>query len=305
MLNKPMNKKKTRVKIGRWFVPYAFILPAIALIVVGFGQAFAYVIYYSLQNYNANKPWANGFIGLENFVDLFTKDKVFYPALGISLKWVVLQVIFQLLIGMTLALVLNQKFRGRGIARAVVFSPWAISGILVGVMWGLMFNQHVGVVNDLFKKLGIIETSIGWLGNPKTVFGSVVLAELWRGIPFFAIMILAGLQSIPHELYEAAAIDGAGTIKQFFRVTLPFLKDTIILATLLRSVWEFNNVDVILQMTNGGPSRMTTTLPMYVVNQAIDASNFGYGSAVALIGFIILFVFAVIYLKVSRFGKED
>lgn len=286
-------------------VPYLFLLPASLLIIFGLGQAFANVLYYSLQNYNGNKPWANGFAGLENFVNLFTDDPVFFSALGVSLKWVFFQVLLQLVFGMMLALVLNQKFRGRGIARTLVFMPWAISGIITGVMWGLIYNEHIGVLNDVLRRLGLIQNNIAWLGNERTVFGAVVVAELWRGIPFFAIMLLAGLQAIPDDLYEAAGMDGAGVFKKFFHVTLPFLKDTIILSTLLRAVWEFNNVDVILNLTNGGPSRMTTTLSMYVVNQAIDASNFGYGSAVAVVGFIILFGFSVVYLKSSRFGKED
>ena len=285
-------------------LPYLFLLPALILIIFGLGQAFANVLYYSLRNYNGNKPWADGFVGLNNFIKLFSDDPIFISSLGISIKWVVSQVLLQLVIGMVLALVLNQNFRGRGIARTLVFMPWAISGIITGVMWGLIYNEHIGVLNDVLKRLGFIQENIAWLGNIKTVFGAVVVAELWRGIPFFAIMLLAGLQAIPADVYEAADIDGAGTFKKFFYVTLPFLKDTIILSPLLRAVWEFNNVDVILNLTNGGPSRMTTTLSMYVVNQAIDASNFGYGSAAAVIGFIILFCFATVYLKVSKFGRE-
>jgi multiple sugar transport system permease protein len=136
------------------------------------------------------------------------------------------------------------------------------------------------------------------------VFASVVTAELWRGVPFFAIVLLAALQAIPTDLYEAAAVDGASRWQAFTRVTLPLLKDAIILATLLRAVWEFNNVDLIYTMTAGGPGDLTTTLPLYVVNQAIRYHNFGYGSALSVVGFLVLLVFAILYLRLGRFGRD-
>ncbi|WP_223588783.1 carbohydrate ABC transporter permease [Neobacillus bataviensis] len=298
---KAVNKKKAKKE--KW-VPYLFILPSF-LIVLGFlFYPIGTVFYYSLQNYDVSAPYYNGFAGLENFINIFTKDKMFIPSLLNSLKWVVSEVGLQLIFGMILALLLNQTFKFRGVVRAVAFIPWAISGVLASTMWSLIFNEHMGVLNDLLMKLGMIDEPQAFLAGTSTAFTSVILAELWRGIPFFAITLLASLQSIPAELYEAAKVDGASRWKSFIFVTLPQLKNTIVLTTLLRVVWEFNNVDLLFNLTGGGPAHSTTTLTMYIADLAVHGSNFGYGSALTVVSFGILLIFAILYLKLSRYEKE-
>ncbi|MCC5466326.1 carbohydrate ABC transporter permease [Pelosinus baikalensis] len=286
----------------KW-LPYLFISPALVFIAGFLFYPLGNVFYYSLQNYNANTPFYNGFAGLDNFVRILTQDPQFYASLWISFKWVVSQVSLQVFFGMSIALLLNQKFRFRTFFRAAAFTPWAISGVLTSVMWSLMYNEHMGVVNDLLLKVGFIEQRQAWVADLATVFPAVVVAELWRGIPFFAITLLSALQSIPEELYEAAKVDGAGRIKTFLYVTLPQLKNTLILTTLLRCVWEYNNVDLIFNLTGGGPAHHTTTLTMYVAELAIRENNFGYGSAITVISFAILLVFVVTYLKISRMER--
>jgi multiple sugar transport system permease protein len=298
---KVVNKKK--VKKDKW-IPYLFILPSTLVVVSFLFYPIATVFYYSLQHYDISAPFYNRFAGLENFVKIFTEDKQFLPSLLNSLKWVVSEVGLQLICGMILALLLNQTFKFRGLVRAVAFIPWAISGVLASVMWSLMFNEHMGVLNDLLMKVGIIDEPKAFLASTSTAFGAVVIAELWRGIPFFAITLLASLQSIPQELYEAARVDGANRWKTFFWVILPQLKNTIVLTTLLRVVWEFNNVDLLFNLTGGGPAHSTTTLTMYIADIAVHGSNFGYGSALTVISFGILLVFAILYLKLSRYEKE-
>lgn len=295
--------KRKRERIN--WTPYLLITPAIALIAGFLCYPMANVFYYSMQSYNPAKPYYNRFVGLDNFVSIFKNDPLFYSSLGISLKWVAIEVFFQLVFGLAIALLLHQSFKGRGLVRSIAILPWAVSGVITATMWSLLFNEHMGLVNDLLLKLGIIDSKVAWLADLNTVFPSVVLTELWRGIPFFTITMLAALQTIPSDLYESATVDGAGKWKSFLNITLPFLKNSIILSTLLRAVWEFNNVDMIYTMTGGGPANITTTLTMYVANQAIVAQNFGYGSALTVVGFMILLVFAVGYLKLSGFGKED
>jgi multiple sugar transport system permease protein len=258
-----------------------------------------------LQNYNLAAPFYDSFAGFDNFIKIFTEDKFFFPSLLTTLKWVVSQVGLQLIFGMIAAILLNKTFKFRGLVRAAAFIPWAISGVLASVMWSLMYNEHMGVINDMLMRLGIIHENQAWLANSSTAFISVVIAELWRGIPFFAITLLASLQSIPEELYEAARVDGAGRWKSFIFVTIPQLKNTIILTTLLRVIWEFNNVDLIFNLTGGGPAGSTTTLTMYIAKQAIHGSNFGYGSALTVISFGILLTFAIVYLKITRFEREE
>lgn len=307
-VNEPVVEKKQKEKIARFnkarLVPYLFITPAVLMVVCFLFYPIGMVFYYSFQNYDISAPYYNSFAGLDNFVTIFTNDKLFFPSLLNSLKWVVTEVGLQLVVGLILALLLNQTFRFRGFVRAVAFIPWAISGVLASVIWSLMYNEHMGVLNDVLMRLGIIDSPQAFLASTSTAFGAVVIAELWRGIPFFAITLLAGLQSIPNELYEAARVDGANRWKSFLFVTLPQLKNTIILTTLLRVVWEFNNVDLIFNLTGGGPAHSTTTLTMYIAELAVHGSNFGYGSALTVISFGILLIFAALYLKLSRYEKE-
>lgn len=302
-----MNKKKGEeiVKKEKFnFAPYILILPACLLMGLIMIYPLGKVFYLSFQHYNPTKPFTNGFAGLDNFITIFTK-KEFYNALGVSAKFVACEVVLQLIFGMIVALILNQKFKGRGFFRALTFIPWALSGVLTAVLWSIMFNQHFGVLNDLLAKLGIIKEPIAWLANTKFVLGSVIVAELWRGIPFFAISLLAAMQGLPDDIYEAGRVDGSTKFQTFRFITLPMLKNTIVLTTLLRTIWEFNSVDLIYSLTGGGPVGKTTTLSMLIANQAIKTSNYGYGSALSVVSFAILAVIAVIYMKLSGFGKEE
>jgi len=302
-----MNKKKGEeiVKKEKFnFAPYILILPACLLMGLIMIYPLGKVFYLSFQHYNPTKPFTNGFAGIDNFITIFTK-KEFYNALGVSAKFVACEVVLQLIFGMIVALILNQKFKGRGFFRALTFIPWALSGVLTAVLWSIMFNQHFGVLGDLLAKLGIIKEPIAWLANTKFVLGSVIVAELWRGIPFFAISLLAAMQGLPDDIYEAARVDGSTKLQTFRFITLPMLKNTIVLTTLLRTIWEFNSVDLIYSLTGGGPVGKTTTLSMLIANQAIKTSNYGYGSALSVVSFAILAVIAVIYMKLSGFGKEE
>ncbi|MEJ2853860.1 MULTISPECIES: carbohydrate ABC transporter permease [unclassified Saccharothrix] len=290
------------MRTKRW-APYALIAPTLVLMAVFLVYPIASVVHYSLQRYNVTQPWKNGFIGLENFRFMLTEDPLFWQSLAFSAKWVVVEVGLQLLLGLVLALIVNETFIGRGVARAMVFSPWAVSGVLTTGIWILLYNPSTGIFQEL-ARWGIGDPGTSVLGDPATVFPATVVTELWRGVPFFAILLLADLQSIPNDLYEAAAVDGAGRWRRFISVTLPHLKDAIILSTLLRAVWEFNNVDLIYTLTGGGPANQTTTLPLYVARKAVDSHDFGYGSALTVAGFVILLFFSILYLRLSKFGSR-
>jgi len=283
--------------------PYLLILPAIILIATFLAYPIIRVFYLSFQHYNPSRPFLNGFAGFGNYTSLFSQ-KEFYQAVWVSLKWVVSEVVLQLVLGLLVALALNCAFKGRAIVRTLVFMPWALSGVLTATLWALLYNEHMGLLNHFLMQIGLISKNIAWTGNLNKVFGAVVVAELWRGIPFFAISLLATLQNIPQELYEAADIDGCNSFKRFWYITLPLLKEQIILASLLRFVWEFNSVDLIYSLTGGGPAGATTTLSILIANQAIQTNNFGYGSAISVASFLFLTFFAVFYIKLTRFGKE-
>ncbi len=286
-----------------WMQPYILVLPTVFLIVAFLFYPILNVFWLSTQYHVLNRPYLDGFIGLKNFQKIFTDPVVVETFLN-SLKWVGSEVSLQLLFGLVLALLLKRSFKGKGLFRSLLFLPWTMAGVLVSMLWSLMYYQSIGVLNDLLMRLHLIAHPIAWTANMGTAFWSVIVAELWRGIPFFTIMLLASLQSIPEEYYEACRVDGGGPVTSFLHITLPHLKNTIVLTTLLRAVWEFNSVDLILNLTNGGPIYETSTLMVYIANTAIQQGDFGYGSALSVFAFIILLVFAAGYLKLSNFGMD-
>jgi len=286
------------------YTPYYFLAPVIVLVLGFVVYPILNVFYYSFFNYNPAKIKSNGFVGFNNYIKLFTEDEVFVDSLLVSLKWVVIVVALQLVLGLIMSLLLNISFKGRGLIRATIFAPWALSGVMIAILWFLILNQNIGVLNDLLLRIGLISEPIAWLANPSTAFGAVVIAELWGGVPFFAITILAQLQSIPNETYEACSIDGGNSIQKFRFIIIPHLKDTIVLNSLLRAVWEINAVDIILNLTGGGPMSLTSTLSIYLTNQAIKTRNFGYGSAIGVVSFIIMLLFSLVYLKLNKYGEE-
>lgn len=285
-------------------VPYMLMLPTILLLCWLLIYPVFNVFFTSFRQEMLSRPKANAFIGFENYRKILS-DSVFWESLGNSLRWVVTEVGLQLVAGLGLALLLKKRFRGCGVFRAIIFLPWALSGVLVSMLWSMMYYENVGVLNDLLQKLGIIQKAVAWTGNKNTAFWSLVIAELWRGIPFFSIMLLASLQSVSEELYEVCRVDGGNAWQRFIYITIPNIKETLVLTTLLRIIWEFNSVDLILNLTGGGPIHKTTTLAVYLANTARKDGNFGYGSSLAVISFFILLFFAASYLKLSKFGNEE
>jgi multiple sugar transport system permease protein len=246
-------------------------------------------------------PEATAFIGLGNFRAVLA-DEVFWISLRHSIVWIVGVVGLQFLLGLVAALLLNESFWWRGLARALVVIPWALPSVIIGLMWTWMYDFNVGVINDLLLRLGLIEAPIAWLARPDTALGAIMLALVWQGFPFFAVTLLAGLQTVPAELYEAAEIDGAGRWRRFVSITLPSIADVIATALLLRTIWVANSLDVILVMTGGGPGYATHTLPLYAFQRAYSGMEFSYGAALALV--LTLLLLAVVWLYVRRASKD-
>lgn len=257
----------------------------------------------SFQSYDLRRPDKISFVGLANFASIFT-DPIFWLALKNTFIWVFFGVGLQFVFGFMLALLLNQPFKGRGFVRAVSLIPWATPGVLIGLMWKWIYDGNFGVLNDLLLKMGIIDDKIIFLSQTSTAFPSVIVTIIWQGIPFFAIMILAGLQGIDQEMYEAADIDGASGIQKLFRITIPSLKNVIYITILLRIIWVSNSVDIIHNMTGGGPSYSTQTLSVYIFNKA-NVLDLGYSSGMALTLMLLLSIVAIPYLKNSFKGGKS
>ncbi len=234
------------------------------------------------------------FIGLENFRTLI-ENPLFGKVMLNSLIWVLASLVLQFVIGFLLALGLRKKFRFRGLYQAMIFYPCAVSGFLIGILFRWMFNSEFGVFNDMLMKSGISAKPIPWLANPDLALVAVIVANVWYGVAFFAIMILAALQSVPHELHEAAAIDGAGRWRTLTRVTIPTIRTTLVLTVLLRVIWIFNFPDIIYGMTGGGPGNQTQIATTWMI-QFTQQGDYGLASALGFIVMGVLVVFTGVYL---------
>ena len=290
-----MEKKRKRE-------PWLFLLPVLVVLLLLFGYPLINSIVMAFQNYKLTAPNDIYFNGFENFKKLFG-DPDGLMILKNSIIYVVISVAGQFLLGLTLALALKKQFKGRGLYQSIVFLPWAFSGFVVGLIFRWSFIGEYGVVNNLLMKLGIIDNNIAWLGTPGYSLAVVIIAMIWMGIPFFAIMILAALQSIPADVYEAADVDGCGTVRQFFQITLPYIKPTLITTVLLRTIWIFNSLDLVVIITDGGPANSSQTLPAYMYSKAFGSYDFGFAAALGVMLMIILGLYALIFLKVTKYDK--
>ncbi len=275
-------------------LPAGFLLILFVYIPVLKGSVIAF------QNYNMFDLSNLGFNGFDNFKNvIMNQDIRFVQILGNTLVWVIGSLVFQFVFGFILALLMRDPFPGRGLYSGFVFYAWALSGFAIGLTWAWLFNGQFGLVNDVLARMGLIKEPLGFLSSPNIAMISVIIANIWYGIPFFGIMLLAALQSVPTELYEAATLDGAGRIQQLFKVTIPFIRPTIISTTLLRTMWIINFPDIIYAMTNGGPVNRTNILATQMINKIFKQYDYGQGAAIGIIIMVILFSYAVFYLKIS------
>ncbi len=275
--------------------PYALLAPAVlitaAIVFVPVGRT----MWLSLHDMILFRPHEVPFVGLGNYGRALG-DEVFWISVWNSLVWVGLAVGLQFLLGFVTALLLHRSFWWRDVARALVVVPWALPSVIIGLMWTWMYDFNLGVLNDALVRFGLIAKPIAWLADPDFALYAIILTLTWQGFPFFAVVLLAGLQAIPAELYEAAEVDGAGAWQRLLYVTIPSLAGVMATALLLRTIWVANSLDVILVMTGGGPGLSTHTLPLYAFLRAYSGMEFGYGAALAvlltfaLLGIVVLYV---------------
>lgn len=282
--------------------PWLFLTPVLLSLLLLFGYPLIRSVFMAFQNYKLTAPNDVYFVGFDNFKKVFATNEVGMVAKN-SLTWVVCSVLGQLLFGMILAIVLKKNFKGRGVYQSVVFLPWAVSGFVVGLIWRFSFNGEYGIVNNLLLKSGIIEEKVSWLSTPGLSLAVPTIAMMWIGIPFFAINILASLQSIPSDVYEAADVDGCGMLRQFFQITLPYIKPTLITTVLLRTIWVFNSFDLIMVITDGGPANTSQTLTSYMYAKAFGNYDLGQAAALGVILMIGLSLYALIFLKITNYDK--
>ncbi len=235
------------------------------------------------------------FIAFENYLNLL-RDPIAHQALFVTLAFVVLSTVLELACGLVIALVIHERFRGRGLVRAAILIPWAIPTVVASQLWRYIFNDQYGVANLLL--FGDRVTGyIPWLAYPSVAFGIIVLADVWKTSCFAALLILAGLQVISDDLYDAAKVDGAAAWQRFWHITLPLLKPALLLALLFRTMDAFRVFDLVFVMTQGGPGDATQVLQFYGYQTLFTEGRIGYGSAISVAVFLVILALALIYLR--------
>ncbi len=243
----------------------------------------------------ANTP--RTFVGLDNYQAILGDDR-FLNALTVTGFIAFTTVSAELLLGMGIALVIHQSFTGRGPVRASVLVPWALTTVVAAKMWQLIYQTDFGIVNRILGDLRIIEGSVAWLASPDFALWALIGAEIWKTTPFAALLLLAGLQLIPGDLYEASALDGATSWSTFWHITLPLLKPTVLVVLLFRLIDVARMFDLPFVLTGGGPGFQTETLTMYVYRVLFKNLSFGMGSALAVTTFLVVLVICFVFIKI-------
>lgn len=244
-------------------------------------------------------PVETPFVGLANYLHIL-QDPVFWATVGRTLYFTLVSTALELVFGILLALLLAAPLRARWLFRAVVILPWALPTIVNGTMWRGILNAQYGALNALLTQVGMLEDYRSWLGTPFLALNMVMLADVWKNTSLVAFLLLAGLQTIPRDMYEAARMDGAGALRSFFALTLPLLVPSIAVVLVLRTIEAFKVFDIIYIMTRGGPASGTQTIAFYTYLEAFSNQRFGYGSAVAYLIVLAVAVLAAIYLRLLR-----
>lgn len=284
------------------YIGIAFLIPALLLMFVLIAYPLVNAFYLSFHRQMIYEL-KGVYIGFKNYIRIL-KDPAFWHAFKLSLIWTFTTIAGQVLVGVVAALILHEDFKGRSLARAFVMLPFFMPTVAVTLMWKWLLNEQYGAVNHLLMAVGLIKEPVSWLGSANLALFSIIMIGIWRFFPFVTINVLARLQTIQQELYEAASVDGANAWQKFWNVTFPAIKPVLVVVILLRSLFMFNKVDIIMLLTKGGPGTSTLTLPVQAYSYAFEGMQIGRGSANAVIQFLIVLAFIIIYLRITKKAQE-
>ena len=293
-------RDKIKSNYSRWL----FVLPALIIV----GALLIYPIfsssYFSLTTKHLTKH-SYKFVGFKNYISILS-DVGFYKAFLISILWTVCSLLGQIIIGFTSALALHKVKRFKGVYRILLIIPWAFPSIVIALAWKWILNGVSGFIPNLLVNLGLASNLPQFLSDGNLVFGTLIFINIWFGAPMIMVNVLSALQTIPTDQYEAAQIDGASKLQQCKHITLPHIKVVVGLLVVLRTIWVFNNFDLIYLITGGGPANATTTVPIYAYNMGWGTKLLGKSSAVTMLLLIFLLIVCTLYFKViDRWEKED
>ncbi|MGD9941194.1 MAG: carbohydrate ABC transporter permease [Clostridia bacterium] len=293
---------KTRLQARESRLAYLLLLPAVAC-VTGF-MIYPLVSVGLMSVFRTNRlGWLQNFVGLANYFSVMA-DVEFWQVTGRSILWTVLAVLSKTFLGLVIALLLNVSYRGRKIARMLFIAPWASSVPISVLLWSWVYNPQFGLLNHTLKITGITANPPIWLGYPISGFIAAIWVDIWIGIPFMALVFLAGMQAIPEDLYESADLDGVNGFQKFYYITLPGIKRILQISTLLSALWTFNDFNSIFILTGGGPVNMTDILITSIYKNAFVYARFDRAAVMAIITFIILTMLSAVYAR-HYFREED
>lgn len=278
-------------------LPYLFLAPALLVLAVTIFYPMLSNTLMSVERVRLLKGGGSEHVGAANYEKLF-RSRGFRSSILTSVKFVALSLPTALLLGLGLALALNRTEKYRAILMACLLIPWAISPVVTGYMWRWLFHDSFGLVNHTLLGIGLIDESVPWLARPATAMAAVVVANVWRFMPYITIMLLAGLQSIPKNLFEAAHVDGAGVIDRFWHITLPQIRHVMAVVVLFATIWMVNEFPLIFIMTEGGPAKATQVLPITIYQIAFEHLRLGRGAAAAMILLAFLLVASFAFIRV-------
>lgn len=290
-------KSKNHALSERRQTAYVFLLPSLILLALVAAWPLLRTIWLAFTDATLdieNISW----VGLENFKGVLS-DPDWWGSVKNTLVFTLISVSLETVFGLGIALLLHREFAGRGLLRAAVMVPWAIPTVVSAKMWSWMFNDNYGVINDILQKLGIIDGPLAWMAdNPYLSMAAVVTVDVWKTTPFMTLLILAGIQSIPLQVYQSAAVDGASGLRTFWKITLPLIKPALVVAVVFRCLDALRIFDLIFIMTNN--SNDTATMSVYARNHMIAFGDLGYGSAASTLVFALIALFTIIYVQGSR-----
>lgn len=305
---RPATRKRS-LQQRRARTAWLLVAPALVLLFAVAGWPLLRTLFYSFTDVALDTPEQYNFVGLANYLDFaegdsfgVLADPLWWQAVGNTLWFTFASVSLELVFGMLLALLMNEKFRGQGLVRAAILVPWAIPTIVTAKMWGWMFHDQYGVINDLLLRLGVITEPLSWIAEPTLSMWAVVIADVWKTVPFMALMLLAALQMIPSDLYEAARVDGASAWQRFRRITLPLIMPAMLVALIFRVMDALRVFDLIYVLTSN--SEATISISGYAREQMVSFQEMGVGSAASVLVFMMVAGIAACFLWINRFSHE-
>ncbi len=293
-------KRKAKADYARW----VFVLPALIIVGVLLIYPIFSSLYYSMTTKHLIRP-SYDFVGLANYQAVLS-DPNFFKAFLTSIVWTICSLAGQLIIGFTSALAINRVKVGKGVYRTLMIIPWAFPSIVIALSWKWILNGVSGFLPNILVQLGICSELPQFLSDNSLVFLTLIFINVWFGAPMIMVNVLSALQTIPQDQYEAAQIDGASKLQQFWHITVPHIKIVVGLLVVLRTIWVFNNFDMIYLLTGGGPANATTTVPIYAYNMGWGTKMLGKSSAVTMLLLAFLLLVCIVYLAIIRkWEKED